>query len=169
MEPIYALKCPSQKQTSAKKAFTHKFYALCFGLFDGRLCQLDFFCFYTHLSSSLSPTRWPIRQLAARSLLQEEALPLHQIPDSGAGEGVSVQHVPHARPAAWGSARAQPDGAAGEDLVPEPQNENEETKQGPTQGLDPGGASPRTIQKTRSRFAEWPSYNPPTYFRRWVL
>uniref|UniRef100_A0ABI7XIK5 Uncharacterized protein n=1 Tax=Felis catus TaxID=9685 RepID=A0ABI7XIK5_FELCA len=38
-------------------------------------------------------------QLAHSKERQEEALPLHQAPDAGAGEGVSVQHVPYSRAA----------------------------------------------------------------------
>nr|KAF6309009.1 homeobox B9 [Pipistrellus kuhlii] len=40
----------------------------------------------------------PFCQLAARSLFPEKALSLHQIPDAGAREGVSVQYVPHQGP-----------------------------------------------------------------------
>uniref|UniRef100_A0A8D1HHT9 Homeobox A10 n=2 Tax=Sus scrofa TaxID=9823 RepID=A0A8D1HHT9_PIG len=38
-------------------------------------------------------------QLAHCKERPEEALPLHQAPDAGAGEGVSVQHVPYSRAA----------------------------------------------------------------------
>lgn len=44
------------------------------------------------------PPSQPLRQLAARSLFPEKALSLHQIPDAGAREGVSVQYVPHQGP-----------------------------------------------------------------------
>lgn len=85
--------------------------------------------------SVVSSCRWPIGQLASCTFLQKETLSVHQIPDARVGEGVPVQHVPHARSATWGGARTQSDRAAGEDLVPEPEDENEETKQGPIQGL----------------------------------
>uniref|UniRef100_A0A8C2YTH8 Hox9 N-terminal activation domain-containing protein n=1 Tax=Chinchilla lanigera TaxID=34839 RepID=A0A8C2YTH8_CHILA len=42
----------------------------------------------------------PLCQLAACPLLPEKALSLHQIPDAGAREGVSVQYVPHQGPQA---------------------------------------------------------------------
>lgn len=64
-------------------------------------------------------------------------MPVHKIPDLGAGKGVLVQHVPHEGPQARGGACTQPDRAAGENLVSKPENENEETKQGPAQqGLE---------------------------------
>lgn len=78
--------------------------------------------------SVVSSCRWPIGQLASCTFLQKETLSVHQIPDARVGEGVPVQHVPHARSATWGGTRTQSDRAASEDLVPEPEDENEETK-----------------------------------------
>ena len=60
---------------------------------------------------------------------------LHQVPDPRAGEGVPLQHVPHERPQERGGEGSEPHGAAGEDLVPEQENEDEETEQGPAERL----------------------------------
>lgn len=39
------------------------------------------------------PSRQPRGQLDPRPFHKEEALPLHQVPDAGTGEGVSLQYV----------------------------------------------------------------------------
>ena len=51
---------------------------------------------------------------------------VQQVPDPGAGEGVPIQHVPDPGPAAGGGRAAEPDREAGEDLVPEQEDEDEE-------------------------------------------
>lgn len=51
---------------------------------------------------------------------------VHQTPDPGAGEGVPLQHVLDQGPAPGGGRTSEPDRATGEDLVPEPEDEDEE-------------------------------------------
>ena len=69
-------------------------------------------------------------QLAVGNLREEEAVSLHQVSDAGAGKGVSLQHVPHPGPPARDRAATQPHRAPGQDLVPEPEDEDEEAEQG---------------------------------------
>lgn len=57
---------------------------------------------------------------------------LHKTPDAGTGERISVQHVPHTGPQVRSGPATQPHRKAGQDLVPEPQDENEEDQQGPS-------------------------------------
>lgn len=59
-------------------------------------------------------------------------MPVYKASDAGTGERVSVQHVSHEGPQVRGGPAAQPHREAGEDLVPEPQDENEEDQQGPS-------------------------------------
>ena len=57
-------------------------------------------------------------------------MPLHEAPDLGVGEGVSVQHVSDPRAPPRDQPERQPDRPAGQDLVSEPQDEAEENEQG---------------------------------------
>lgn len=52
---------------------------------------------------------------------------VHQTPDPGAGEGVSLQHVPDQGPAPGGGRTLKSDRATGQNLVPEQTDEDEET------------------------------------------
>lgn len=65
-----------------------------------------------------------------RPFHKEEALSLHKVPDSGTGEGVFVQHVPHKGPQIRGRAGSESDREAGQNLVSEPEDEDEEDEQG---------------------------------------
>lgn len=54
---------------------------------------------------------------------------LHKVPDSRTGKGVSVQYVPYKRPPIRGRQSAESDREAGQNLVSEPENEDEEDEQ----------------------------------------
>lgn len=71
--------------------------------------------------------RKSIRQLDPRQVHPEEKVSVHQTPDPGAGEGVSLQHVPDQGPAPGGGRTLKSDRAAGQNLVPEQTDEDEET------------------------------------------
>uniref|UniRef100_A0A452RGG2 Uncharacterized protein n=1 Tax=Ursus americanus TaxID=9643 RepID=A0A452RGG2_URSAM len=77
-------------------------------------------------------------QLAHCKERQEEALPLHQAPDAGAGEGVSVQHVPYSRAAPRDQPQRPPHGQTSQNLVSESQDETEENE---PRKPDPGAHS----------------------------
>lgn len=64
-----------------------------------------------------------------RTLHQEEALPLHKVPDSGTGKGVFVQYVPNKGPPVRGGQGPESDRETGQDLVSEPAHEDEENEQ----------------------------------------
>lgn len=55
---------------------------------------------------------------------------LHKASDLGVGERVSVQYVSDPRAPPRDQQERQPDRQAGQDLVPEPQDETEENEQG---------------------------------------
>lgn len=74
--------------------------------------------------------RQPCSKLDSRTLDEKEALPLHQISDFGAGEGVPLQHVFDKRPTLWSCPHTQFNRETSEDLVPEQEDENEEAEQG---------------------------------------
>jgi len=65
------------------------------------------------------------------SCFRAEARPadVYQVPDAGAGEGVSLQQVPDPEAADRDSTRAVPDRTADKDLVPEPADEVEKREQ----------------------------------------
>uniref|UniRef100_A0A8D2CVA6 Homeobox A10 n=1 Tax=Sciurus vulgaris TaxID=55149 RepID=A0A8D2CVA6_SCIVU len=77
-------------------------------------------------------------QLAHCKERPEEALPVHQAPDAGAGEGVSLQHVPYSRAAPRDQPQRPPHGQTSENLVSEPQDETEENE---PRKSDPGAHS----------------------------
>ena len=54
---------------------------------------------------------------------------LHEAPDLGVGEGVSVQYVPDPGAPPRDQQERQPDRQAGQDLVSKPQDETEENEQ----------------------------------------
>jgi len=92
---------------------------------------------------------------------------LHSIPDSGTGEGVSHQPLPHQTTANRDGAPAVPDGTTNKNLVPESTNEAEERDPG-NQGTERAGkASSTTSQDDRSpsrgaprqRLTRWPLAN----------
>jgi hypothetical protein len=56
----------------------------------------------------------------------QETQALLQVPDAGAGEGVPLQRLRVQAEAVGVGAQPQPDGAPGEDLVPEPPHEEQE-------------------------------------------
>ena len=56
----------------------------------------------------------------------KEAQTLLQIPDTGAGEGVPLQRLRLEAEEMGAGEEPQPDGTAGEDLVPEPEDEEQE-------------------------------------------
>ena len=72
------------------------------------------------------PSRQPRGQLDPRPLHEEEALPLHQVPDAGTGEGVSLQYVFNQGPSVRGGPGSQPHRAAGQNLVSKPEDEDEQ-------------------------------------------
>lgn len=74
--------------------------------------------------------RQPCSKLDSRTLDEKEALPIHQISDFGAGEGVPLQHVFDKRPTLWSCPHTQFNRETSEDLVPEQEDENEEAEQG---------------------------------------
>uniref|UniRef100_A0A8C9UUI9 Hox9 N-terminal activation domain-containing protein n=1 Tax=Spermophilus dauricus TaxID=99837 RepID=A0A8C9UUI9_SPEDA len=53
------------------------------------------------------PSRQPRGQLDPRPFHEEEALPLHQVPDAGTGEGVSLQYVFNQGPSVRGGPGSQ--------------------------------------------------------------
>lgn len=55
---------------------------------------------------------------------------LHKVPNFGTGKGVLVQYVPHQRPQIRGRKGTESDREAGQNLVSEPANEDEENEQG---------------------------------------
>lgn len=63
---------------------------------------------------------------------------VHAPPDTRAGEGIPLQPVPHAPAAGGGGARGLSDGAADQDLVPEPADEVEEGESGDGRRLPDG-------------------------------
>uniref|UniRef100_A0A8C9MQJ3 Homeobox C11 n=1 Tax=Serinus canaria TaxID=9135 RepID=A0A8C9MQJ3_SERCA len=66
-----------------------------------------------------------------RSQDEEEALPLLQIPDPGAGARILLQRLHHQGEAAAALAPAQPQRPPGQDLVPESPHEGEKAQPGP--------------------------------------
>lgn len=54
---------------------------------------------------------------------------IHKVPDSGTGKGVFVQYVPNERPPIRGGPGSESDREAGQNLVSEPANEDEENEQ----------------------------------------
>lgn len=54
------------------------------------------------------PSRQPRGQLDSRPFHEEEALPVHQVPDAGTGEGVSLQYVFNQGPSVRGGPGSQP-------------------------------------------------------------
>lgn len=56
----------------------------------------------------------------------EEKVSLHQTPDAGVGEGVSLQHVPDQGPTPGGGRTLKSDRETGQNLVPEQTDEDEE-------------------------------------------
>ena len=77
----------------------------------------------------------PFRQwdLSAGHGAEAAADGVHTTPNTGAGEGVPLQPLPDPAEKDRDRARAVPDGAADQDLVPEPEDEVEE---GAQDGLD---------------------------------
>lgn len=71
------------------------------------------------------PSRQPRGQLDSCPLHKEEALPLYQVSDAGTGEGVSLQYVFNQGPSVRGGPGSQPHRAAGQNLVSEPEDEDE--------------------------------------------
>jgi len=71
------------------------------------------------------PSRQPRGQLDSRPFHEEEALPVHQVPDAGTGEGVSLQYVFNQGPSVRGGPGSQPHRAAGQNLVSESEDEDE--------------------------------------------
>lgn len=67
----------------------------------------------------------PVAQLDSRPFHEEEALPVHQVPDAGTGEGVSLQYVFNQGPSVQGGPGSQPHRAAGQNLVSESEDEDE--------------------------------------------
>jgi len=57
-------------------------------------------------------------------------MPVHEISDFRAGEGVPLQHVSDQRPTLWSGPHTHFNRETSEDLVPEPEDENEEDEQG---------------------------------------
>ena len=55
---------------------------------------------------------------------------LHQVPDPGAGEGVSLQPLPDAAQEDRNRSRAVPHRAADQNMVPEPEDEAQEGAEG---------------------------------------
>lgn len=86
-----------------------------------------------NISSISCARRQSVVQLAPREAHQKEALPLHKAPNPGTGEGVSVQHVPSSGPQIRSGQTAQFDRETSENLVPEPQDEDEERQQRPAE------------------------------------
>lgn len=70
--------------------------------------------------------RKSIGQLDPRQVHPEEKVSVHQTPDPGAGEGVSLQHVPDQGPAPGGGGTPKFDRETGQNLVPEQTDEDEE-------------------------------------------
>ncbi len=56
-------------------------------------------------------------------------MPLHKVPDSRTGKGVFVQYVPYQGPPIRGRSGPESDREAGQNLVSEPANEDEENEQ----------------------------------------
>lgn len=56
-------------------------------------------------------------------------MPLHKVPDSRTGKGVFVQYVPYQRPPIRGRKGPKSDREAGQNLVSEPADEDEENEQ----------------------------------------
>lgn len=56
-------------------------------------------------------------------------MPLHKVPNSGTGKGVFVQYVPNQRPEIRSGPGPESDREAGQDLVSEPADEDEENEQ----------------------------------------
>lgn len=61
-----------------------------------------------------------------RQVDPEEEMSLHQTPNPGAGEGVSLQHVPDKGPAPGGGRTLKSDRETGQNLVPKQTDEDEE-------------------------------------------
>lgn len=70
--------------------------------------------------------RWPVVQLASRKTHQEKTLPLHEAPDPRTGKGIPLQHVSPPGSQIRGGQTAAFDRETGENLVSEPQDEDEE-------------------------------------------
>lgn len=60
---------------------------------------------------------------------EEEAMPLHKIPDSRTRKGVLVQYVPNQRPPVRGRPGFESDRETGQNLVSKPAHEDEENEQ----------------------------------------
>lgn len=56
-------------------------------------------------------------------------MPIYKVPDSRTGKGVFVQYVPNQRPPIRGGSGSESDREAGQNLVSEPANEDEENEQ----------------------------------------
>lgn len=81
----------------------------------------------------------------------QETQALLQVPDAGAGKGVPLQRLRVQAEAVGAGAQPQPDGAAGEDMVPEPPHE--EQKEQPAAA----GAAEQRQQPPRPRLQGPPS------------
>ena len=106
------------------------------------------------------PSLTPFSFLLCRPELQPaaaRAADVHAVPDAGAGEGVQVQPLPDAPPPYRAVAHAVSDGAADQDLVPEPPHEGEEGAAG-HQGAQRAGESQG---ETRRRWSRQPQQPPP--------
>lgn len=83
----------------------------------------------SHVSLSPSPRTCPLP--SRRPPHPQEALPLFEIPDPGAGARVLLQRVHQQGEAAAAVPHAEPDRPASEDLVSEPEDEGKKTQQRP--------------------------------------
>ena len=69
-----------------------------------------------------------ICQLVTCPVISEKTLPIQQIPNPGAREGVPLQYVSNERSEARGSSLAELDGATSENMVSKSTDENEENE-----------------------------------------
>ena len=74
--------------------------------------------------------RQPRSKLDPRTIHEKEAMPVYEISDFRAGEGIPLQHVSDQRPTLRGVPHTQFNRETSEDLVPEQKDENEEAEQG---------------------------------------